>query len=333
MNQAQPYQTMLEDLRTVLAELACAADLWRPEAFAARAEALDRLELATLGLEDTCADTVERTGSPQPGWPVLCGQPISRDGATLLHQAAAVTRRLAEANRALCDALRAAIRRGACRGSEARRLFEHLAGSDNPPLVRTEGEYDLLDSLVSELLLDTKAPDATLPPAKERVAYQPTPARVVMELLDRVALGPADVFYDLGAGLGHVCLLVYLLSGARARGIEIEPAYCRYARRQARDLRLAGVEFAEGDVRETSLAGGACYFLYTPFTGQTLTEALSKLAGEARARSITVAAYGPCTVAVARQPWLAQQPWPKSLAGQGESGLAIFHSRRVPNAY
>ena len=118
----------------------------------------------------------------------------------------------------------------------------------------------------------------------ERIAYQPTPARVVLELLDRVALGPADLFYDLGAGLGHVCLLVHLLSGAQARGIEIEPAYCRYARQQADALRLAGVEFIEGDVREAGLAGGTCYFLYTPFTGRTLAEALDRLAGEARQR-------------------------------------------------
>ena len=218
-------------------------------------------------------------------------------------------------------ACRAAIRSGACRGAEARRTLERLGGCDHAERTRSEDEYDQLDSLVSELLLDVEAPAPTLPQVAERVAYQPTPARVVLELLDRVALGPADLFYDLGAGLGHVCLLVHWLTGAQARGIEIEPAYCRYARQQARSLQLTGVEFVEGDVLEADLADGKCYFLYTPFTGRTLAKALDRLAAEARRRSITLAAYGPCVVDVARQPWLM------GLDGQTATGLAIFRSR------
>ena len=299
-----------DDLRALLDELAGDPGLWEPQAFAARTEALDRLEFATLGYEDALAGTVDVPGR----------EPVGGDGAALLYQAAGMTRRLVEANRVLCETLRAAIRRGELRGDVARRTFERLAAPSDVEAADMGGAYDVLDSLVSALLLDAEAPGATLPEAAERVAYQPTPARVVLELLDRVALGPDDVFYDLGAGLGHVCVLVHLLSGAHARGVEIEPAYIRYARQQASALRLTGVEFIEGDVRVVSLAGGACYFLYTPFTGRTLAAALGRLAAEARGRAITVAAYGPCVAEVARQPWL------RRLDEDSTSGLAIFHS-------
>jgi hypothetical protein len=36
----------------------------------------------------------------------------------------------------------------------------------------------------------------------------------------------ADVFFDLGSGLGQVPILVNLLSGAAAKGMEFEPVYC-----------------------------------------------------------------------------------------------------------
>ena len=65
------------------------------------------------------------------------------------------------------------------------------------------------------------------------VFYQPTPGRIIFELVERAALQKHDTFYDLGSGLGQVVILVSLLSGARAKGIEFDPAYCEYARRCA----------------------------------------------------------------------------------------------------
>ena len=66
------------------------ASLWEPEAFAARAAALDRLELVTLGLR---MPSPARRAAPAPAArpTVPAGEPISGDVATLLHQAAATS--------------------------------------------------------------------------------------------------------------------------------------------------------------------------------------------------------------------------------------------------
>ncbi len=198
-----------------------------------------------------------------------------------------------------------------------KRAFARLAGSAG-----RLGTYDALDLFVMALLRSGTVSEERAPREPEMVRYQPTPARAILTLIERADLGPDDgVFVDVGSGLGQVVLLVALLSGARARGIEFEPAYCEYAERCARDLNVPGVEFLQADAREAPLAGGTVFFLYTPFRGEMMQQVLERLRVEASQRAIRVCAYGPCTAEIARADWLR--------SGQGcdlgEHEVAVFH--------
>jgi hypothetical protein len=97
---------------------------------------------------------------------------------------------------------------------------------------------------------------------------------------------------------------MHLLSGVRARGVEVEPAYCHYARRCARELSLSQVEFINADAREADYSDGTIFFLYTPFEGRMLEQVLERLKHESKKRRIQLCTYGPCTPQVARQKWL-----------------------------
>jgi predicted RNA methylase len=136
------------------------------------------------------------------------------------------------------------------------------------------------------------------------IHYEPTPARAILDLVDQIPLHADDTFYDLGAGLGHVPILVHLLTGAAARGVEIEAAYCQHARRCAEALGLAKVSFLNDDARDVDYADGAVFFMYTPFTGVVLEAVLAALAHQARRRPLTLCTYGACTFEVAQQSWL-----------------------------
>jgi SAM-dependent methyltransferase len=164
--------------------------------------------------------------------------------------------------------------------------------------------YDALDAFVSGLLAGEEAPAETVTREAEMVYYQPTPARVVLRLIEWAKIGPEDVFFDLGAGLGQVCLLVRLLSGATTHGVEIEPAYVAYARACAARLGLDRADFAAIDARQADYSTGTVFFLYTPFTGHLLAVVLARLRAAAAGRAVRVGAYGPCTAALARQEWL-----------------------------
>lgn len=105
--------------------------------------------------------------------------------------------------------------------------------------------------------------------------------------------------------------------------MELEPAYCEYARQSARRLRVPGVEFIQADARMASLAGGTVYFLYTPFRRALLRQVLERLQVEARARPIRVCTLGPCTAEVAGTHWLVHADG----RALHEHEVAVFRSR------
>lgn len=198
--------------------------------------------------------------------------------------------------------LRRRIAAGRCPREALRRAFRRLAGEPDSP-----GGYDALDVLVAGLLGDGPPPEPRRALEAEMVFYQPSPARIVLELCEQSGLKPGQLFFDLGSGLGQVAILVALLSGAVCRGIEWEPAYVEQARRSAQGLGAPGVGFAQADARTADLDGGDAYFLYTPFKGAMLQQVLARLRAQAAQRPITLCSFGPCTQALAAQAWLKPQ--------------------------
>ena len=187
--------------------------------------------------------------------------------------------------------------------------------------LRSAGEsYDYLDELVSGVLGFAKPCEPEIELSAEMVPYQPTPARHVFDLLDRLRLTAKDVFVDLGSGLGHVALLVAICTDAGTVGIELEPSYVECARRSTEQLNLANAKFLMQDAREADLSSGSVFYLYTPFRGAILRTVLDRLQLEAKTRMVRVCTFGPCTPMVAAEPWLTID------AGEA-SHVSVFRSR------
>jgi hypothetical protein len=277
------------------------------DAFAARASALEELEADIPGAVEALAVT----GVP------------SAVVADLARRIRRLRDRLERVDRALFARLRDGIREGSLRGEALRRALLSLA----PPVRGAEGGYDVLDTLISGALLDEQPPATVRPELQgwdpEMVPYQPTPARIVLELATRLRPTVDDVFCDLGAGLGQVCVLVHLLTGVRAVGIEVDPALWAYSERLARRLGLADVTFFVGDARQADLTMGTLFFLYTPFTGTLLAAVLARIGELAARHRIRVASYGPCTSWVAREGWLM----PEDAPADDPERLVLFRSR------
>ena len=228
--------------------------------------------------------------------------------------------------------IREEIRAGRCRGQAFRKLIlEELgldpdeaggedwegsgdeAGGDDRRGSGDEAAYDELDGFVNRVLNIGKMPASTVELAAEMVEFYKTPARVVVELAERVGFGPGDVFVDLGAGLGQVVMLVHLLTGVRALGVEIEPAYCAYARACAAELGLTEVSFVAADARDADLSAGTVFFLFTPFKGEVFSQVMERLRAASLGRRVWVVGYGPCSEEIARLDWLKRE-------GEGGAG-------------
>jgi hypothetical protein len=196
------------------------------------------------------------------------------------------------------------VRRGGLRGPE---LLAWLA--EHPPDAR---------DVALERLLGIEKPAETLgaPPGAERMPYMPSAiAPVVRAALD-VPITASDVFVDLGAGLGKAVMAVHLLTGARARGVELQPALVAEAGERAAELRLDGVEFVQSDALAADLDDATVVFLYLPFTGAVLEGVLRRLEAVARRRQIAI-----CTLGLdLRAHWMAERP-------SDEFWLSIYDTR------
>ncbi len=276
------------------------------ENFIDRAEAIDYIEFHIVD-RITC---MLRGGS-------------QAEGLTRLRQRAeSLKSRLEGIDEALFQEARASIRSGTYTREALWRWFskhvEHISETRD----RDDVGYDALDALVNGLLWIDVALEEIREKEPNMVFLQPTPARIVLELVEKSKITQADIFYDLGSGLGQVAILVGLLTGAKTRGVEFEPAYCDYAERCARELGLDHVEFINLDARDADYSDGTVFFMYTPFTGKLLQEVLEKLKHESRNRAIRICTYGPCTPYVSNQSWLRRMDRNANHAYE----LAVFES-------
>jgi hypothetical protein len=298
---------VIDQLRQRIAAIENDGTLREDTNFSGRAAALDALDFAIIDQIDA----------------LFQAQPVD-ELVALKQRAARLFRRLAAVDERLFRRLRAGIRSGALRGTALAAMIDSYVrlGEANGGEMRAPG-YDNLDIFVNGLLNIRALPAERKQREPEMVSYQQTPARIIFELAERAGLTSSDVFFDIGSGLGHVPMLVALLSEARTVGIEFEPAYYEYARARAVELNLARVAFVNSDAREADYAEGTVFFLYTPFRGTILHNVLAKLRRVAERRSIRLFTYGPCTLAVIEQGWLVHT----NINDADIDKLAIFTSR------
>ncbi len=233
------------------------------------------------------------------GW-----RPPSQGWATLLPRAQALRQRLAALNEQLFDALRQHIGAGRYSRTDLRQRLDLYTNYTAAQKGHVHSGPDQLDVLLDGVLGLTPpaSPRQAMPP--EMNPYEPTPARAVLDLVDQVSWNAEDVFYDLGSGLGRVVILVHLLTGLSAKGVEIDSALCEEARQAAQRLNLSRIEFVQRDVREVAYSQGTVFFLFTPFKASLLRAMLDMLRQEGQRRRITLGTYGPCTFEVAQESWL-----------------------------
>lgn len=296
-----------------------------PDVLEARLTAFERN--ANLFTDGHFADRAEALDAVQQVYQLLqVNRRDTRWGAylqTLKQQAKGLETRLRAADAEFFHTLRHNIRSGAYTSASLRRLFDAHTRYRPGRLGQIHRGYDALDALVQGLIRAEHEPEPSQPLDCDMVHYEPVPARVILDLVDQVQLTVHDVFYDLGSGLGHVAILVHLLTGVAAWGVEIEAAYTQHAQGCAEELGLSKVSFMNRDARDVNYDDGTVFFLYTPFTGALLEAVLTALANQARSRTITVCTHGACTHDVAQQPWLQLRDPEANQA----LALAVFESK------
>jgi SAM-dependent methyltransferase len=168
-----------------------------------------------------------------------------------------------------------------------------LSGDWSPPAFRgvlAQTPFLERDAWVDRVLGIEDIPEDSEALPRGCVPYLPCSANILLQLAEGGFLQPSDVFVDIGAGVGRAAILAHLLTGARAVGVEIQPALIKAARGIAASLGLSGVSFVEGDATQAveTFSLGSMFFLYCPFSGERLMTLLSSLQKIASTRRIYV---------------------------------------------
>jgi predicted RNA methylase len=279
--------------------------LTEPDRFRDRIEALDELDACDLDSQILLAES-------------------ESEKAALYRRAIGLRTKLEGANSQFYEGVRDAIHRGAgrdalFRAADQPRRESPLHGHSND--LGAAESYDYLDELLSGVFRFEVTEEPKVNLSAEMVAYQPTPARHVFDLIRHMKLTAQDVFVDLGSGLGHLAFLIAICTEARCIGIELEPSYVRCSVKVARELNLTNVTFLALDAREADLSSGTVFYLYTPFRGAILRAVLDRLRLESATREIRVCTFGPCTPIVATESWLEFDP-------AESSHMPVFRSHR-----
>lgn len=289
------------ELRPFLDRVRDVKHLLQPDQLAMRLNVLDELD-AIIGDLD-------------PGSPKKCFD------SELIARAEALRSQFEAANEMLYEEVRTEITLQGDSPAMDRWLVE-LANDGDAERPRPSLSFDLLDEIVSGVLPFRGPGEAGLLQSPEMRAYQPTPARHILNLIAACKFSDDDVLVDLGSGLGHVPLLVSILTGIRTLGVEVQPDYAASAQETAQVLNLCRVRFVAEDARVTDLSNGTVFYMFSPFTGSILTEVLCRLREQSKERQIRVCCLGPCTRILQGQTWIRATGRPPDT-----ERVAIFKSR------
>jgi hypothetical protein len=158
------------------------------------------------------------------------------------------------------------------------------------------------DVFVDVLLGLPEAPEEQPGLPLDTVPYLPCGVDALLRVVEEAPVGPGDVFVDLGAGLGRPAMLVHLLSGARAVGVELQGPLVTQARETAGGLGLTDVTFLAGDAAVLDVPEGTVFFIYASFGRPALERVLARLEQVAARRRFVLCAVD---FEVHDRPWLS----------------------------
>jgi precorrin-6B methylase 2 len=140
----------------------------------------------------------------------------------------------------------------------------------------------------------------------DAVHYGTMSYSTVWSILDHLALGPSDIFVDIGCGKGRVLCCAATYPVRQVIGVDLSEPLCAIARKNARRLRgrRAPISVHQSLASDFDYSSVTVLFLFNPFGASTLAPLLEKIGREAR-QSLRIAYANPKHEDVfERQNWL-----------------------------
>jgi SAM-dependent methyltransferase len=150
----------------------------------------------------------------------------------------------------------------------------------------------------------------------------------IWSILDHLALGPSDVFADIGSGKGRVLCCAAQYSVDQVIGVDLSEELCAVARENVRRLRhrRAPITVHQCFADAFDYSSATVLFLFNPFGASTLASVLDKIRRSA-GRAVRIAyAYPLFEEVFGRQDWLTRvEHWDAAASGV-EHAVSFYRS-------
>lgn len=139
---------------------------------------------------------------------------------------------------------------------------------------------------------------------QERFLYEGTPYILLRSLFHELSLSADDILFDLGSGYGRVVFYAGIVTRAQIIGVEIVPERIASSLSLRNTLRLERVDFIRANVLEYEYSRGTVFFLFNPFTKDTLHKVAQTLEHIANQKHIRIVSVAECAHFFDTLPWL-----------------------------
>lgn len=117
---------------------------------------------------------------------------------------------------------------------------------------------------------------------KCRIIYVPTPETVVKKMLDMAKVGKDDIVFDLGCGDGRICCMAARDFGAKAVGVDIDPARIKDCMETMKTYKVTKdqVDIRQGDalkVKDLERATVIMFYMLPEFMEKLEPQVLKRL--------------------------------------------------------
>lgn len=140
--------------------------------------------------------------------------------------------------------------------------------------------YRKLYSIVAERYLGVETTGSVrIPAGAVMIPYIPIPYRAIFPILSRLALGPDDVFVDVGCGKGRMVCCAARWPARKVIGIDYEKALVEKAAKNAERVRgrRAEVECIHSSAQDFDYRDATVIYLYHPFERPIVDHFLARL--------------------------------------------------------
>jgi len=126
---------------------------------------------------------------------------------------------------------------------------------------------------------------------KEMLGYQPTPIKILQQILNNIPLSSDDIFYDIWSGFWRTGFFCEIYGWLKNKSVEYNEEHCSFWNWIINRLNLEKSHIINKDAKEVDYSDGTIFYIFNSFVGDLFDNVMNKLAHIAKQKKIIVCGF------------------------------------------